>query len=501
MTNDWRGRSFNLADIIKKLHRGSPDVRDSFTDLTILLPDNTEIRAHKMILALASPRFEAQLYGPWADKNQDTFTVTEVDADTFRTVLSFIYSSGDIKGIDDYSGDVNDVDDYWRLLEAAHIFILEGLMDYCHREFKKYIQTIDSPEGQLEFTNKAADLSIYDHLMELGVEDMIENLPQFITDGYGCEPEPTLIEMLSKHALESIKKKLNREGTHWRRNILSCWSILWGLHEHKLVHELEGVAQNCRDEIKAHLVKNGTKDYLIELINDIFEECLDHNENNYDSRVLYKLHRHLQGQSWEKMCDNVFMDALLFVKERSGFDILGSTSVAIKKEEFYFLEGPGIDWTWTLALDYAFFNYGTYWEVLGFAREHSLPKLVEHCKRQIIEFLVCPRLYEQYNFSLPLHYHINKASESPEDEDIFKLGITILLKDKWKENWELFNENEFWFFMNEKSVRGIYEMYKSSDGLEHIKRRDVIKNISSWCKHHISNKKAALMKFKEITGY
>ena len=103
--------------------------------------------------------------------------------------------------------------------------------------------------------------------MELGVGDMIENLPQFIEEGYVLKPETTFIEELSTNALESLKKKLNRDGTHWRRNILSCWSILWGLHEHKFVHEFEGLAQNCRDVIKAYLVKNGNKDYLFNRVN------------------------------------------------------------------------------------------------------------------------------------------------------------------------------------------------------------------------------------------
>ena len=503
---DWRERSANLADILKKLHRGPPDVRDSFTDLTILLPDNSEIRAHKTILALASPYFEAKFFGPWAEKNKDTFKVTEVEADTFRTVISFIYSSGDIDGIDDYSGDINDVDEYWRLLEAAHIFILEGLIDHCHREFKKYIQTMDGClEAQLEFTNKAADLSIYDHLVELGVEEMMASLPEFIQDGY-FESKTTFIEELRKPALECLKTKLNREDTHWNGSILSCWMILWELNEHNLLDEFESIAQKCRDQIKAFLVKNGSKERIIKFfVDDLFGDCLNNYYDGYyydafDGYALHELRKRLEGQSWEEMCENLFMDSLLFVKELVGFDILDSTSVPFRKDLFFFLEGSGINWLdGDLALDYTFYDDGTYWAVLGFAREQSLPKLVDHCRRQIIELLICPQLYGRYDDISPLPYHISKASEFPLDEDIFKLGISLLLDD---ENWEYFNANEFWFEMNEKAVRGIYEKYKkSSNGLEHIKRRDVIKNISSWCKQNTASKKESLRKFKEITGY
>ena len=87
MTKEWRERSVNLSDLIKKLYHGPPEVRDGFTDVTFVLDDNSELKAHKLILALASPLFEARFYGPLADKNQDTYEVTEVEAGTFRTIL------------------------------------------------------------------------------------------------------------------------------------------------------------------------------------------------------------------------------------------------------------------------------------------------------------------------------------------------------------------------------------------------------------------------------
>ena len=182
MTKDWRERGVDLADLIKKLHHGPPEVRDAFTDVTFILDDNSEIRAHKLILALASPMFEAKFYGPLADKNQDTFEVTEVEAGTFRNMLNFVYSSGDIEN---YDMDISDKSEmYWSLLEAANFFLLEGLIDHCHNELKKVIHCINNPESQIEFLNKASSLSIFNHLMEIGMEDFITKLPQFILEGF-----------------------------------------------------------------------------------------------------------------------------------------------------------------------------------------------------------------------------------------------------------------------------------------------------------------------------
>ena len=54
----------------------------------------TRVRAHKFVLLLASPRFEAHFYGPWAEEaNADTFMVNDVSSQTFRNFLDFIYNT------------------------------------------------------------------------------------------------------------------------------------------------------------------------------------------------------------------------------------------------------------------------------------------------------------------------------------------------------------------------------------------------------------------------
>ena len=79
MPADWRGRTSSLSDLVSSLHREPASTRDSFTDVTIILPDNTRIRAHKFVLAVASPRFEAMFFGVFTNKG-DTFTVNDVES-------------------------------------------------------------------------------------------------------------------------------------------------------------------------------------------------------------------------------------------------------------------------------------------------------------------------------------------------------------------------------------------------------------------------------------
>ena len=134
---DWRARSCNLKNLINDLYQG-----EKFCDVTLVLNDGSEIRAHKLILASVSPMFEAKFYGPLANKNQDTFKVTEVEAETFRSMISFIYSSGDMEPCDESNSDY-----YWNLLSAAHFYLVEGLIEFCEEELAAFCENIKTPEG------------------------------------------------------------------------------------------------------------------------------------------------------------------------------------------------------------------------------------------------------------------------------------------------------------------------------------------------------------------
>ena len=52
-TNDWRGGTLNMMNLIRNLH-DTPEGQ-SMSDVTFLLDDGTELQAHKLILATASP--------------------------------------------------------------------------------------------------------------------------------------------------------------------------------------------------------------------------------------------------------------------------------------------------------------------------------------------------------------------------------------------------------------------------------------------------------------
>nr|TKW20142.1 hypothetical protein SEVIR_4G066200v2 [Setaria viridis] len=58
--------------------------------------------AHRIVLAMRSPVFEAELYGPMEEKTSQHITVQDMQPDVFRALLHFIYTDSmpDMEGFD-----------------------------------------------------------------------------------------------------------------------------------------------------------------------------------------------------------------------------------------------------------------------------------------------------------------------------------------------------------------------------------------------------------------
>ena len=124
---DWRGDDYKMTDLISRLH-SRPD-RDAFADVTFILPDGSELKAHKFVLAVASPVFEAQFFGPLADSsNNNPVTVKDVDSTAFRRLIDCIYKSS----TDFLETEINikeEFQDYWLLLQAAHMYLVSNVIE------------------------------------------------------------------------------------------------------------------------------------------------------------------------------------------------------------------------------------------------------------------------------------------------------------------------------------------------------------------------------------
>ena len=89
---DWREETSCMRRLIAKFHNRPMEF--AYTDITFKLPDGSLVSGHKLILAIASPFFEAQFYGLLAsDCQNNTIDIQDVDSQSFRRLLDFIYNS------------------------------------------------------------------------------------------------------------------------------------------------------------------------------------------------------------------------------------------------------------------------------------------------------------------------------------------------------------------------------------------------------------------------
>ncbi|KAL6659231.1 hypothetical protein ACP70R_003271 [Stipagrostis hirtigluma subsp. patula] len=85
--------------------------------------------AHKFVLAMRSPVFEAELYGPMADKRRRSITVEDMQPGVFKALLHFIYKDL-LPAMDDLDGEENE-EMVKHLLAAADRYAMERMKLLC----------------------------------------------------------------------------------------------------------------------------------------------------------------------------------------------------------------------------------------------------------------------------------------------------------------------------------------------------------------------------------
>ncbi|KAJ8726412.1 hypothetical protein PYW07_001110 [Mythimna separata] len=98
----------------------------------------TKIKAHKLILGISSPVFEAMFYGPLSS-NEDIL-ITDIQADIFQLILNYIYTD---------TVEINTIDQAFELLYASRKYMLEHLTEMCIA----YIEANISVDNVVEVLN------------------------------------------------------------------------------------------------------------------------------------------------------------------------------------------------------------------------------------------------------------------------------------------------------------------------------------------------------------
>ena len=198
-----------MRALVSKLHRRPTS--DSYTDITFKLPDGGTVPAHKLILAIASPFFEAQFYGLLASDHNGSVEIKDVDSSAFRRLLDFIYNSGPL------DWDMDTIE-YWNLLHAAHMYLVPGLIEHCNGKLSDFMTSLEDNDDLVAHVNKASQLSIYEDISKAGVIAIKERLSSIINrDAWLTLQENVVLELVSDVNLKVTEGQLFEGMVKWCR--------------------------------------------------------------------------------------------------------------------------------------------------------------------------------------------------------------------------------------------------------------------------------------------
>ncbi len=184
---DWREEKYSMSYLIAKLYRQE----ESHSDIVFHLPDGSTVPAHKLILAIASPYFEAQFYGLLASDHNGSVEIKDVDSNAFRKLLDFIYNSGPL------DWDMDSIE-YWDLLHAAHMYLVPGLVKYCNENLSDFMASLEDNDELVAHVNRASQLYIYEGVARAGVLAIKDKLQEIIpTEAWLKIQENILVEIVT----------------------------------------------------------------------------------------------------------------------------------------------------------------------------------------------------------------------------------------------------------------------------------------------------------------
>lgn len=205
---DWREGSFCMKFLVGKLYRRPLD--SSYTDVTFRLPDGSSVAAHRLVLALASPFFEAQFFGLLSSDIPGPVEIKDVESNAFRRVLEFIYNSGEI------DWEATESLDYWSLMQAAHMYLVPGLIELCNEKLSDFLIKIRDNKELVDHVNRASQLYIYEDILKFGLEEIKARLKDIIcTDSWLSLQESVVLEVLKDQKLKVSEGRLFEGMIDW----------------------------------------------------------------------------------------------------------------------------------------------------------------------------------------------------------------------------------------------------------------------------------------------
>ncbi|XP_044968779.1 BTB/POZ and MATH domain-containing protein 1-like [Hordeum vulgare subsp. vulgare] len=162
-----------LVEEIHKIHVPPSDLADNLgtwldtgeeADVTFNVRGET-FPAHKIVLAMRSPVFKAQLYGPMGDKTAQNITVDDMQPAVFKDLLQFIYKDSlpFLDDLDDEKGDM-----VKHLLVAADRYAMERMKIICEATLSKSL-TVETVAATLALADQYHCSGLKDACIEFAI--------------------------------------------------------------------------------------------------------------------------------------------------------------------------------------------------------------------------------------------------------------------------------------------------------------------------------------------
>ena len=485
---DWRDGSQNLEMLMARFY-DSPAFCDS-ADITFKLTDGSEVKAHKIILSVSSEVFHSQFFGPLADRTVETVKVDDsVDSKAFRIMIESIYNSGDVPDLE--------ISEYLDLLKAASFYILHDIVGECNWKLCKFVESLEIQE-LIDWTHMTSHLSIHDQVYERCRETILKKLSSIIKeDKWYC-----ISTKVQNYLLQDLKYI-----EMWKGDLLLYLQVLKRLTSLELnslfPERILKFNSNLEDyfETSEHY-----QEFIVKTFNDKLIYWMDHDYDKLDD----KLKNHLKSIETH---DSVVSELYSLLKG-DGLDLDRQfkwvedywTMEKIKK-----LEEKGVDWRKEGQKDKEH-----YWRLLEFASKHQLDDLEDHCYLQLFGVML-------NSFPDILSHYINRASHTPGGEELFKLGIQVVVKVTMDWKWfvdpyvdveslmyglsaeskeaiiEAFYKGCIDF--NEEAIRSISNQVKTITITSYsVGAMRLCSGILKWCDAHSPSPEESLNKFGEMVG-
>lgn len=163
---------------------------------------DTKFQAHKLILGISSPVFEAMFYGPLSNTND--IVITDIQPDTFQLVLNYVYT-------DDV--EITCIEQAFELLYASRKYILEHLTDICIA----YIQANISIDNVIDILNYPEYMQD-DQLIKYSLKLLCEHANYLLEEKKNSITHPCMKAILESDQMNIEEKHLIKHVFEWSMN-------------------------------------------------------------------------------------------------------------------------------------------------------------------------------------------------------------------------------------------------------------------------------------------